>query len=84
MLMGMNELVTEIEVGDIVSDSEIGWFEGLVSKEVGYELGINRNIQAIIWDTKVTENHFVELYRNIKYKQLRIKINFRFNFLQSE
>ena len=72
VLVGMNELVTEIEVGDIVSDSEIGWFEGLVSKEVGYELGINRNIQAIIWDTKVTENHFVELYRNIKYKQLRI------------
>ena len=72
VLVGMNELVTEIEVGDIVSDSEIGWFEGLVSKEVGYELGINRNIQAIIWDTKVTENHFVELYRNIKYKQLRV------------
>ena len=56
----------------LIPDSEIGWFEALVSKKIGYELGINRNIQAIIWDTKVTENHFVELYRNIKYKQLRI------------
>ena len=43
----------------IIPDSEIGWFEALVSKDVGYELGINRNIQAIIWDSKITENHFV-------------------------
>ena len=72
VLVGMNEVITELEIGKIVPDSEIGWFEALVSKKIGYELGINRNIQAIIWDTKVTENHFVELYRNIKYKQLRI------------
>ena len=72
VLVGMNEVITELEIGKIIPDSEIGWFEALVSKKIGYELGINRNIQAIIWDTKVTENHFVELYRNIKYKQLRI------------
>ena len=72
VLVGMNEVVTELEVGKIIPDSEIGWYEALVSKKIGYELGINRNIQAIIWDIKVTENHFVELYRNIKYKQLRI------------
>ena len=65
----MNEETTELEVGDIISDPEIGWFEGLVSKKVGYQLGINRNIQAIIWDRRITENHFVELYRNIKYRQ---------------
>ncbi len=72
VLVGMNEETTKLEVGDIISDPEIGWFEGLVSKKVGYQLGINRNIQAIIWDRRITENHFVELYRNIKYKQLRV------------
>ena len=72
VLVGMNEIITEVEVGEIIPDSEIGWFEALVSKDVGYELGINRNIQAIIWDSKVTENHFVEIYKNIKYKQLRV------------
>ena len=72
VLVGMNEETTELEVGDIISDPEIGWFEGLVSKKVGYQLGINRNIQAIIWDRRITENHFVELYRNIKYRQLRV------------
>ena len=72
VLVGMNEIITEVEVGEIIPDSEIGWFEAVVSKDVGYELGINRNIQAIIWDSKITENHFVELYRNIKYKQLRV------------
>ncbi len=72
VLVGMNEIITEVEVGEIIADSEIGWFEAVVSKDVGYELGINRNIQAIIWDSKVTENHFVEIYKNIKYKQLRV------------
>ena len=72
VLIGMNEIITEVEVGEIISDSEIGWFEALVSKDVGYELGISRNIQAIIWDFRITENHFIELYRNIKYKQLRV------------
>ena len=72
VLVGMNEVTFEIEVGEIVPDGELGWFEAVVNKEVGYQLGINRNIQAIIWDNKVTENHFVELYKNIKYKRLRV------------
>ena len=72
VLVGMNEVTFEIEVGEIVPDAELGWFEAVVNKEVGYQLGINRNIQAIIWDNKVTENHFVELYKNIEYKQLRV------------
>ena len=72
VLVGMNEVTFEIEVGEIVPDGELGWFEAVVNKEVGYQLGINRNIQAIIWDNKVTENHFVELYKNIEYKRLRI------------
>ena len=72
VLVGMNEVTFEIEVGEIVPDSELGWFEAVVNKEVGYQLGINRNIQAIIWDNKVTENHFVELYKNIEYKRLRV------------
>ena len=72
VLVGMNEVTFEIEVGEIVPDSELGWFEAVVNKEVGYQLGINRNIQAIIWDNKVTENHFVELYKNIEYKRLGV------------
>ena len=72
VLVGMNEVTFEIEVGEIVPDAELGWFEAVVNKEVGYQLGINRNIQAIIWDNKVTENHFVELYKNIEYKRLRV------------
>ena len=72
VLVGMNEVTSEIEVGEIVPDAELGWFEAVVNKEVGYQLGINRNIQAIIWDNKVTENHFVELYKNIEYKRLRV------------
>ncbi len=72
VLVGMNEVTFEIEVGEIVPDAELGWFEAVVNKEVGYQLGINRNIQAIIWDNKVSENHFVELYKNIEYKQLRV------------
>ena len=72
VLVGMNEVIFEIEVGEIVPDAELGWFEAVVNKEVGYQLGINRNIQAIIWDNKVTENHFVELYKNIEYKRLRV------------
>ena len=72
VLVGLNEVTFEIEVGEIVPDSELGWFEAVVNKKVGYQLGINRNIQAIIWDNKVTENHFVELYKNIEYKRLRV------------
>ena len=72
VLVGMNEVTFEIEVGEIVPDAELGWFEAVVNKEVGYQLGINRHIQAIIWDNKVTENHFVELYKNIEYKRLRV------------
>ena len=72
VLVGMNEVTFEIEVGEIIPDGELGWFEAVVNKDVGYQLGINRNVQAIIWDDKVTENHFVELYKNIKYKRLRV------------
>ena len=71
-LVGMNEVTFEIEVGEIIPDGELGWFEAVVNKDMGYQLGINRNVQAIIWDDKVTENHFVELYKNIEYKRLRV------------
>ena len=56
----------------IIKDSELSWFEGVVNKEVGFKLGIFRNIQAIIWDTKMSENHLIELYKNIKYKRVKI------------
>ena len=74
-LIGMNNEPLEITVGMILKDSELGWFEGVVNKDIGYKLGIYRNIQAIIWDKEINENHFVELYKNIKYK--KVKYTFR-------
>jgi len=71
-LVGINSVPLVLEVGMIIKDSELSWFEGVVNKEVGFELGIYRNIQAIIWDTKMSENHLIELYRNIKYKRVKI------------
>ena len=71
-LVGINSAPLDLEVGMIIKDSEIGWFEGVVNKEVGFELGIFRNIQAIIWDTKMSENHLIEIYKNIKYKRVKI------------
>ena len=74
-LIGLNSAPVDIEVGMILKDSELGWFEGVVNKQVGFELGIYRNIQAIVWDTKINENHFIELHKNIKYK--KVKFTFR-------
>ena len=71
-LVGINSAPLVLEVGMIVKDSELSWFEGVVNKEVGFELGIYRNIQAIIWDTKMSENHLIELYKNIEYKRVKI------------
>jgi len=71
-LVGINSAPLVLEVGMIIKDSELSWFEGVVNKEVGFELGIYRNIQAIIWDTKMSENHLIELYRNIEYKRVKI------------
>ena len=74
-LIGMNNEPLEITVGMVLKDSELGWFEGVVNKDIGYKLGIYRNIQAIIWDKEINENHFVELYKNIKYE--KVKYTFR-------
>ena len=74
-LIGLNSAPVDLEVGMILKDSELGWYEGVVNKEIGFKLGIFRNIQAIIWDTKINENHLIELHKNIKYK--RIKFTFR-------
>ena len=71
-LVGINSAPLVLEVGMIIRDSDLSWFEGVVNKEVGFELGIYRNIQAIIWDTKMSENHLIELYKNIEYKRVKI------------
>ena len=71
-LIGLNQQEVEVVVGEIIPDSEIGWFEGVVNKDMGYKLGINRNIQAIIWGNKITENHLIEIHKNIKYKKIRL------------
>ena len=71
-LVGLNQEKVEVVVGEIIPDSEIGWFEGVLNKDMGYKLGINRNIQAIIWGDKITENHLIEIYRNIEYKKIRV------------
>jgi hypothetical protein len=69
--VGLNNEKIALEVGKIIKDSTLGWFEIVVNKEVGYKLGIFRNIQAIIWDSKVTENFFIELHRNIEYRKVK-------------
>ena len=42
-LVGLNSEIIPIEVGKVIKDSEIGWFEGVVNKELGFKLGIYRN-----------------------------------------
>ena len=69
--VGLKNEKIALEVGKITKDSTMGWFEIVVSKEVGYKLGIFRNIQAIIWDSKVSENFFIELHKNIEYKKVK-------------
>jgi hypothetical protein len=69
--VGLNNEKITLEVGKIIKDSTLGWFEIVVNKEVGYKLGIFRNIQAIIWDNKVNENFFIELHRNIEYDRVK-------------
>ncbi len=69
--VGLNNEKITLEVGKIIKDSTLGWFEIVVNKEVGYKLGIFRNIQAIIWDSKVSENFFIELHKNIEYGKVK-------------
>ena len=76
-LVGLNSEIIPIEVGKVIKDSKIGWFEGVVNKEIGFKLGIYRNIQAIIWDSHVNENFLIELHKNINYK--KVKLTFREN-----
>ena len=71
-LVGLNQEKVEVVVGEIIPDSEVGWFEAVVNKEMGYKLGINRNIQAIIWGDRITENHLIEIYKNIEYKNIKV------------
>ena len=76
-LVGLNSEIIRIEVGKVIKDSKIGWFEGVVNKELGFKLGIYRNIQAIIWDSHINENFLIELHKNINYK--KVKLTFREN-----
>jgi hypothetical protein len=69
--VGLNNEKISIEVGKIIKDSTLGWFEVVINKEVGYKLGIFRNIQAIIWDSKISENFFIELHKNIEYRKVK-------------
>ena len=76
-LVGLNSEIIPIEVGKVIKDSKIGWFEGVVNKELGFKLGIYRNIQAIIWDSHINENFLIELHKNITYR--KVKLTFREN-----
>ena len=76
-LVGLNSEIIPIEVGKVIKDSKIGWFEGVVNKEIGFKLGIYRNIQAIIWDSHINENFLIELHKNINYR--KVKLTFREN-----
>ena len=76
-LVGLNSEIVPIEVGKVIKDSKIGWFEGVVNKELGFKLGIYRNIQAIIWDSHINENFLIEIHKNINYR--KVKLTFREN-----
>ena len=76
-LVGLNSEIIPIQVGKVIKDSKIGWFEGVVNKELGFKLGIYRNIQAIIWDSHINENFLIELHKNINYR--KVKLTFREN-----
>jgi len=76
-LVALNSEIIPIEVGKVIKDSKIGWFEGVVNKELGFKLGIYRNIQAIIWDSHINENFLIELHKNINYR--KVKLTFREN-----
>ena len=76
-LVGLNSEIIPIEVGKVIKDSKIGWYEGVVNKELGFKLGIYRNIQAIIWDSHINENFLIELHKNINYR--KVKLTFREN-----
>jgi len=76
-LVGLNSEIIPIQVGKVINDSKIGWFEGVVNKELGFKLGIYRNIQAIIWDSHINENFLIELHKNINYR--KVKLTFREN-----
>ena len=76
-LVGLNSEIIPIEVGKVIKDSKIGWFEGVVNKDLGFKLGIYRNIQAIIWDSRINENFLIELHKNINYR--KVKLTFREN-----
>ena len=76
-LVGLNSETIPIEVGKIIKDSKIGWFEGVINKDLGFKLGIYRNIQAIIWDSHINENFLIELHKNINYR--KVKLTFREN-----
>ena len=76
-LVGLNSEIIPIEVGKVIKDSKIGWFEGVVNKELGFKLGIYRNIQAIVWDSHINENFLIELHKNINYR--KVKLTFREN-----
>ena len=76
-LVGLNSEIIPIEVGKVIKDSKLGWFEGVVNKELGFKLGIYRNIQAIIWDSHINENFLIELHKNINYR--KVKLTFREN-----
>ena len=76
-LVGLNSEIIPIEVGKVIKDSKIGWFEGVVNKELGFKLGIYRNIQAIIWDSHINENFLIEFHKNINYR--KVKLTFREN-----
>ena len=76
-LVGLNSEIIPIEVGKVIKDSKIGWFEGVVNKDLGFKLGIYRNIQAIIWDSHINENFLIELHKNINYR--KVKLTFKEN-----
>ena len=60
-----------IEVGLIVPDEDINWTEILISRNLGFEFGIDRIKKITIWSNKLDEKVFIELYKNIKTRKIQ-------------
>ena len=60
-----------IEVGLIVSDQDINWTEILISRDLGFQFGIDRIKKITLWSNRLDEIVFIELYKNIKTNKIQ-------------
>ena len=60
-----------IEVGLIATDKDIDWTEILISRDLGFQFGIDRIKKITMWSNQIDEIVFIELYKNIKTNKIQ-------------